>query len=176
MLDRLDGNLLQWLRGFYYVVKYESVVRAASHMGLEASAVSHQLRNLEKAFNTKFFVRKNKRLILTEAGALLYRKAMPLLQHAQTLVDEMGGDSGVLKGRVRISSTHAIAKHFLTATMLRFRKKHPHVVFEMKGGGFAFIVNAILTGEADFGIVSLGEFPDSVIVKPLFDSQLVVIV
>lgn len=175
MLEPLSGNLLQWLRGFCYVVRYDGVGRAAEHLRLEQSAVSHQLRNLENLLNTPLFLRKHKKLVLTEAGTALYARAVPLLQHAQSLLDEMGCAAGELKGRVRLSTTHAVAKHFLTDTLIRFRARHPDVVMEILGGGFGTILNAVLSGEVDFGIISQGEMPDAIISKPLFDSHLLVI-
>lgn len=75
MNQRISGDLLQWLRGFYNVVLYGNLSNAAFHMNIKQSAVSHHIRNLEKEFDTILFYRENNRLILTEAGEILYRDA-----------------------------------------------------------------------------------------------------
>lgn len=60
MIKKAGGDLLQWLRGFYHVVEHGNITRAARHMGLNQSAVSHQLKNLEKEFQAALFERDSK--------------------------------------------------------------------------------------------------------------------
>jgi len=144
-------------------------------MGLKQSTVSHQLKNLEKALNVTLFLRRHKELEITSAGEALYDKAIALFEHVQTVMDSIGRKEGELKGMVRLATTHAIAMFFLTKTLQEFYARHPEVRFAINGGGFGQIIEAVTEGSADFGIVSLGEFADHMVYRPLFGSRLVLI-
>jgi len=58
------------IRAFEAVARLASVKEAAQEMKLTASAISHQLRNLEDRFGVELFKRRNQSIQLTEAGAL----------------------------------------------------------------------------------------------------------
>jgi LysR family glycine cleavage system transcriptional activator len=57
------------LRAFEAVARSKSVRDAAQELGLTASAVSHQLRNLEDHLGVVLFIRGNQTIELTETGA-----------------------------------------------------------------------------------------------------------
>ena len=48
MIEELNGDLLQWLRGFYYVSQTGSIRRAAQMMNRNPSTISYQIRSLEE--------------------------------------------------------------------------------------------------------------------------------
>ncbi len=169
-----QGNFLQWLRGFNAVANLGSMSRAAEKLGLEQSAVSHQIKNLERLLNVDLFQREHKKLVLTETGRLLLQKSIPLFEHVQGILQEVGSDPGILRGKVHVASTHAIGQHFLTGILVAFRKEYPEVRIEVSGGGFAHIMAAVNSGEADFGICPLLDFDDTIVSKPLFASKLIV--
>ena len=70
---------LQQLKGFYYTYLKGSVIKASEEMGLSASTITMQIKSLEKDLNTKFFVRKNNKLIPTEKAHLLYKMSTPII-------------------------------------------------------------------------------------------------
>jgi len=175
MLKNVKGNLLQWLRGFHFAVQEGGVSRAAERMGMDQSAVSHHIRNLEKLLNVSLFQRNSKEMRLTDAGQRLFHKSIPLFQHIQGIMEEVGREPGQLKGLVSIATTHAVAKHFLTGIILRFRQEYPEVRFSISGGLYGPIMEKIQKAEVDFGIAPLLAFPDNIVGVPLFASQLVVI-
>ena len=46
MIEELNGDFLQWLRGFYYVAQTGSIRRAAQMMNRNPSTISYQIRSL----------------------------------------------------------------------------------------------------------------------------------
>lgn len=166
---------MQWLRGFYFVVRLGGVTRAAEHMGLKQSTVSHQLKNLENSLNVALFHRRHKELEITGAGEDLYSRAIPLFEHVEDVLHSVGRRKGELKGQIRLATTHAIAGFFLVDPLKAFRREHPEVRFNITGGGFGLITESVLNGTADFGIVSQGDFDEQLVYEPIFSSRLVVI-
>ena len=68
MIEELNGDFLQWLRGFYYVSQTGSIRRAAQMMNRNPSTISYQIRSLEEELNTVLFDRYKKSLRITPEG------------------------------------------------------------------------------------------------------------
>ena len=175
MIENIKGNFLQWLRGFFFVVQFDGVSRAAKHMGLEQSAISHQIRNLESLLNVPLFIRHNKVMHLTPAGKLLYQRCIPLFEHINSILNDVGCGMEQFTGPITIATTHAIGKHFLTENIYNFRQEFPSVLFTVLGGGYGNIMDLVQNTVADFGISPMLHFPDNIKSKPLFASEIVVI-
>ena len=73
MIEELNGDFLQWLRGFYYVSQTGSIRRAAQMMNRNPSTISYQIRSLEEELNTVLFDR--------------YRKASGSLQRVKNFLN-----------------------------------------------------------------------------------------
>jgi len=172
MINKLSGDFLQWMRGFYFVVKFGGVSKAARHMGLIQSAVSHQIKNLEKELNVELFQRGHKEMVLTPEGRRLFGKSIPLFERVQEILEEVGRKEGELGGAVRIATTHAVGLHFLPEYVRNFMMRHPKVRFELTGGGFASIVDMVEHAQADLGIVNQFDFPESIEHRILFNTRL----
>jgi len=69
MIERLSLNSLKF---FYFVAIEESVTVAAERLHITQSAVSRQIKNLEELLNIQLFERKNKSLIITPEGKILF--------------------------------------------------------------------------------------------------------
>ena len=175
MIEKFSGDILQWLRGFYYVAECGSVSEAASRINLIQSAVSHHIRNLEKEFSVTLFERGRKDMILTQDGRLLYEKTIRLFELYRELREEIGHTPHVLKGVVSFATTHALAMVYLPSIIASFRAMHPQVSFEIEGGGFAHVLQKVEGSVMDFGIINQARFPDNVEYVPLFDSRMVLI-
>src|SRR3546814_14790303 len=65
------------LRAFEATARRLSVQGAADELRVTPSAVSHRLRNLEGALGVKLFHRLNRRLVLTDAGAVYLSRVAP---------------------------------------------------------------------------------------------------
>lgn len=69
MIEKISLNSLKF---FYFVAKYSTVTNAAEKLFVTQSAVSKQIYNLEGFLEINLFYRKNKSLILTSEGELLF--------------------------------------------------------------------------------------------------------
>ena len=78
---------LEKLRSFYYVIKEGSLIKAASVLDKNHTTLSKHLTELEETYNIKLFVRKRKRLELTDKGKELFKLAqstIPNLENGAT--------------------------------------------------------------------------------------------
>lgn len=154
MIERAGGDLLQWLRGFYNVVNCGSVARAAEQMQLRQSAISHQIKNLEKEFCATLFHRSNKALELTTEGHILYKKTVLLFGLLRETRQALAPSSGCFQGQIAVSLPHTVGQNHIPALIRDFYAQNPLVTFMLRGGSFAEIVDDVMRGRVDMGIVN----------------------
>jgi len=172
MIEEFGGDLFQWLRGFYFVARTGSVTRAAEAMRRNQPAISHQIKCLEEAFGVPLFERTRGKMELTAEGRVLLSMVVPLFELIEEMKIKIRNPDLPVEGTIRIATTHAIILYYLPQFIHLFKKSYPHVSFDIQGGGVEAILASIETGTADFGIASLLEIPQGLIVYDLFETEL----
>lgn len=71
---------LDALKGFVAAARRRSITAAAEDLCLTQSAISRQIQSLEERFGTPLFIRKNRTIILTDAGEQLYKITLPWME------------------------------------------------------------------------------------------------
>ena len=119
---------LNGLRAFEVVSRHLTLVGAARELHVTPSAVSHQLRNLERYFGTRLLDKSDGKLLLTREGEMLRED----LQAAFGLIDR--AISNVLSvaktGSVGVSATPQFAARWLTPRLASFWRTRPAFVLE----------------------------------------------
>lgn len=147
----------QHYRHFLAVVEAGSMTAAAEFVHIAQPALSKQIRALEEYFGAKLIItrRGSKRIILTDAGEILYHKAKyicSLEDRTQNEIDELtNGDHGTL----RFSLANSRATPFICRCLKPFHKLFPHVVFELYEGGLKEQHDQLLSGITEIGILSV---------------------
>ena len=78
-----DAMELRQLRYFVAVVEAGTVTGAAEQLAMSQPPLTMQLHNLEAELGCSLFAREGRRLRLTEAGAVFYRRAKTILALAE---------------------------------------------------------------------------------------------
>ena len=76
---------------FWTVVREGGVSRAAEKLRLAQPTISAQVKALEDAFGQRLFDRQGRRLVLTDAGRVVYRYADEIFGIGRELIDTMKG-------------------------------------------------------------------------------------
>ena len=73
--------MIDELKTFIAVVDFKNFTRAGESINLSQPSVSTHIKNLESYFNTQLINRsiKQKNIVITESGYLLYKKAKEIL-------------------------------------------------------------------------------------------------
>ncbi|TBW39046.1 LysR family transcriptional regulator [Siculibacillus lacustris] len=119
---------LNALRVFDVVATHLSFTKAGAELGITQTAVSYQIKLLEEMLATPLFVRRPRRIELTEVGARLAPKigeAFGLIAEALTSV--LAGAEETLV----ISTTPTFAAHWLASRIGKFQLAAPHVAVRM---------------------------------------------
>jgi LysR family glycine cleavage system transcriptional activator len=116
---------LRGLRAFCLAAEHESFRDAAEKLFITASAVSHQIKNLEDELGQKLFERTSRSLTLTETGRLLLDDIKPLV----TRLDEVAARYRVsaTRGTLSISVQPFFASEVFIPKLSEFTQGHPDI-------------------------------------------------
>ena len=112
---------LKSLVAFEATARLLNVTRAAEELGVTQSAVSQQLRNLEKTLGVQLFFRENLRLSLTRSGELLAPTVRTAFDSIYDRLSELHRHSR----RVRVTADPNTYAEVLAPSLALFLKQHP---------------------------------------------------
>ena len=153
MIEELNGDFLQWLRGFYYVAQTGSIRRAAQMMNRNPSTISYQIRSLEEELNTVLFDRYKKSLRITPEGKKLFEWTVYTFETLRGLRSEVGTLSGKLQGTVTFSSNLPFAAQ-IVGIISGFRERHPDVNIRIRRALTYEVVDDVESSKVDFGLTA----------------------
>ena len=166
---------LETLKTFCDLVETGSLSRAARLNLVSQSAVSQQLRALERRYGRRLIERAPRiGARATEAGRLLYDEAKPLLERLAGLEQRLRARSGVVAGTVRVATVYSVGLHTLPPAIKRCLADHPNVHVRLSYRRTNEVYAACLDGEVDFGIVAMPTRRPQLEVVPLGHDELVV--
>ncbi len=154
---------------FLCVCKEMNFTHAAEKLNITQPAVSQHIKYLEKEYNTKLFIQNGKKLILTDAGNLLYKK-----------INQMKNDEDRLKASLKDSEheshtlsfgvTMTIGEYAISAPISRFIKEHPASNIEIHFGNTKELLKNLQDGIIDFALVE-GYFPENIYKTLVFKTE-----
>ncbi len=144
---------LKSLRYFLAIADEGSISAAAESLNLSQPNISRQMTLLEKELGAKLFERRSRRIVLTEEGMLLRRRAVEILQLADTAVTEIGSAGKDVIGTVRIGCGETDAMRVVARAIRRFSETHPMVRFELHSGNAEDVSDLLERGLVDFGVL-----------------------
>lgn len=144
------------LRTFRAIADTRSFTKAAQRVHLTQAAVSAQIKSLEEEIGTPLFSRINRKVLLTEAGELLLKRADRMLREHDEALYELSELSQAGRGRLRIGTASTMASNYPLPTILaELKHDHPLAQILVLRGTSAEIVAKILSNDLDLGLVSL---------------------
>jgi DNA-binding transcriptional LysR family regulator len=145
---------------FVRVAEMRSLTKAAEASHIALAAASRRIQQLEEQYAVQLLYRSSRGVALTPAGATLLQHAKGLL----SAVDQMGADisdySRGMKGLVRVQANASALAQYLPHDLATFAAKHPALKISLGEERSTAIVEALLSGACDVGIVMEGAEAD----------------
>lgn len=116
---------LSALRAFEAAARHESAKQAAEELSVTATAISHQIRALEKSLGLALFVRKPRQLELTMAGRELQQVLESAFDSIGAAVERLS--AAPRRHAVTLSTTPAVAVRWLLSWVCLLRDSHPDI-------------------------------------------------
>lgn len=161
---------------FSDLVDSQSFSKAAKMNGITQSAVSQQLRAMEKQFNALIIDRSQKQFRLTREGEKLHESAKEILHVYQKMQSELQELKKVISGTIHISTIQSIGLYQLPSFEKRFLRDYPTVKMRVEYRRSNLVVEDVLHGAVDIGLVAYPTKTRQLEVIPFGEDQLVVIV
>ena len=148
----MDFRTLQY---FSVVAQELNFTRAAERLNMSQPPLSCQIRNLEDDLGVRLFIRGKRKLELTEAGRLLYRRTEQLLELAEKTRSDLASLNQELSGTICIGTVEGRAPFLAARWISGFRKEHPLVNFSLRNGGGDEILDQLHRGLVDIALIAV---------------------
>ncbi|WP_085297380.1 LysR substrate-binding domain-containing protein [Cognaticolwellia mytili] len=116
---------LNLLRSFECAARHQSYSKAASELCISQAAVSQQMRQLEALLDSQLFIRKDKKMLLSQKGKTLFQaseQAFHILQKSINAITQEG-----IAGSLTITSTQAFIALWLMPKLHKFSALYPEI-------------------------------------------------
>lgn len=135
------------------IVELKSFSKAADGVYLTQPTVSGHIQALEEELGIKLLDRLGREVVPTKGGKLLYdyaKRMVALRDDARQALDQL---MGKMRGEIVVGGSTIPGEYLLPAIIGRFRNKYPEVTVVLKIGDTADIINRVLDGDCEVGVV-----------------------
>lgn len=101
---------LNHLYYFYAIVNEGSLTKASEVLLVGPPSLSSQIKQLEQHLGVELFERKNKKLLLTKKGDIVYNYAESIFRTAQNMIEAMDLNTEQDKKQLRVGVPESISK------------------------------------------------------------------
>lgn len=161
------------LEAFLSIAERGSFQRAAAHLNLSQTAISHRLKKLEETLGVKLFARTTREVTLTRAGTDLLPKAQKALADLDGSFEDLRKDGAARNARVNLACLPAFAVNYLPPILKRFSASRPGIevcLFEAPSAAIAELVQA---GQVEFGFSVISAQRWDLIIEPIASAPFV---
>jgi DNA-binding transcriptional LysR family regulator len=166
---------MKHLETFCKVAELESFSRAGEAVYLTQPTISGHIAALEQAVGLKLFDRLGRRVALTNGGRIFYRFAKEILKLRDDAFNAVYEFSHLIKGRITIGGSTIPGEYFLPRAMGRFQEEAPGISISLVIADSQKIIDLLLAGDIEVGVVGMSFDGGRVDVYPLFQDRVIVI-
>jgi DNA-binding transcriptional LysR family regulator len=148
---------LRQLRYLVALSEEQNFTRAAAREHIAQPALSQQIRRLEDELGLALVERTTRRVVITDAGALLVSRARRMLAELEAAQAEIEALRGVLTGRVIIGTMHTMGPIDVSVAMALFHERHPGVELIVREQSSEELAELLRLDELDVAFLSVTE-------------------
>jgi len=142
------------LRLFLHVVESGSITSGAELSHLALASASARIRNMEDLLEVPLLTRGRRGVTPTQAGRAMAHHARTILAQWDSMLGDLGEYAKGLKGHVRLLCNTASLTEFLPELLAAYLTKHPNVSIDVHERLSTEIVQDIVDGKADVGVLA----------------------
>jgi len=163
---------LDALAGLRAVATHGSVVAAAAATGFTPSAVSQQVKRLERQTGVPLLERVGRGVMLTSHGQHLVDAGEQVLADLEHLEAGLRARAGVVAGRLRLAVFSTAMRGIVAPVAQSLRDAHPDLTLTLQEREPWDVVDLVSSGQVELGIVHRWggvplAVPDHVLTTPL---------
>ena len=144
---------LRELRYFLAVAQEQNITKAAEYLYITQPSLYKQMQNLEKEIGRPLFIRGNRKILLTEAGMLLKKRAEELLALYEKTEAELSAPLEEVQGEVFIGCGESHAVQTVAHAAKTVQRNYPGIRFNFFSGDASDVVEKLDRGLIDFSVL-----------------------
>lgn len=143
------------LKYFLAIARERSILKAAEKLYITQPTLSRQIMELEEELGTKLIIRgnKNRKIILTEDGMRLRKKAAEIIELSDRIESEFKNKSEDIIGDIYIGSGESDSTRIISKVAIELKKNYPNICYHLYSGNSDDIFDKLDNGLLDFGIL-----------------------
>lgn len=139
------------LRYFVQVAKDENYSTAASKLYISQPALSKVIRKIEEEVGFELFYTFQKRQKLTDQGAMLYDKALRVINEYDSIIECTRLEKNIYQGWVFLGFPVVAGSFYLCDIIAEFSKQYPGIHLSTSEKGTQRVINDVEGGALDVG-------------------------
>jgi len=164
---------LQQLKILVLLARYKKVTAVAEKLKIKQPSVTFHMNKLEQSVGVPLFIRKHKRVFLTEDGKALLHYATRIILLSEEAEQVLTDYTQFKKGNITIGASNTPATYFLPQLLGKMRQAYPNVNIVIQVNNAPQIIEAVKNLEIDFGLVAEHAVNDPELVAiPLANDEL----
>lgn len=145
------------LEYFLAVAREQNITAAAESLHISQPALSTQLKALETDLGKQLLIRGvkgSRKVILTEEGMLLRKRAEEMVSLMRRTEEEITGSDETIAGNVFIGSGETEIVRLFAKVAKKLQKKYPDIRYNISSGNAEHVLEYLDKGLIDFGLLS----------------------
>lgn len=152
---------LRQLEIFCAVAQAQTLTKAGKQLAMAQPSLSQQLAKLERAAGVRLFDRTNTRMVLTDAGQFLLRRALHMLGAVDEAQAGLRAFAEGARGVVRIAGLNSVLRHVLPPAMAALADAHPGIELHVHEVGPAEALELLQSRRVHIGLVATNSIPQA---------------
>jgi len=161
---------------FCKVIELKSFSRAGKAVHLSQPTVSSHIKDLEDHLDCRLIDRLSKEAVPTKAGELLYEYAKRMLALRDETETALAEFNGKIRGHLVIGGSTIPGTYLMPQLIGDFKKLYPDVIVSLKIGDTENIIEGILKGNLELGIVGAKADTQKIVQSKLIEDEMRLIV
>jgi LysR family transcriptional regulator for metE and metH len=157
------------------ISKEGTLTKSALALHLTQSALSHQLKELEREMDTEIFNRMGKRMQLTDNGTRFLQSAEKILAEIRALQEDISNSKNGVTGKISICTQSYTAYHWLPGIIKNYRELSPDINIHIVSEASKRPLEYLLRGDLDVAIVRTQMANTKISYEPVLEDQLMVV-
>ena len=147
---------LRLLEYFLAVAREQNITAAAKALHISQPALSTQLKNMEAELGKKLLIRGvkgSRKVILTEEGMILRKRAEEMLLLMRRTEEEITGFDETIAGNVCIGTGETEIVRLFAKASKKLQQKYPDIRYNISSGNAEYVLEYLDKGLIDFGLL-----------------------
>jgi len=141
------------LKTFLTLSEIKNFTKTAEILHISQPSVSLHIKNLEKEFQTKLFIRSPKTLKITPTGEILSERAKQIMTIYEQTKQDILEHHHAIKGDLKIGASFTIGEYILPSLLFELHREFPNLKLQVSIGNTEEIVQLARLLQVDIGLI-----------------------